>query len=273
MVLNEKTQSLAVEKVKKEMQYAEGILNTWNVNWTEQLLDAYCKSLYNTAMDVVQDTEEKYHHQYKLANVYNPETRIGEPLDTRTIKDTEDKIHECEFGRIDWNWIYTKNSQRYFHFHNNGIIEFSKGVRVEKVKTTPIRISYDTEFNVLTDEFRIHICDDRINADNHTGRIDFYTVEIKDGILTEKLNGFEVIIDLYDNTKKLVVDDRYASAVLGTLKVEDIEASIARMVKTIKGELPLAGLVERIDNYLELIEEDYEMVNPEDPASTLRLSE
>ena len=267
--LNERVQTLATSKVLKEMEETEKNVSSWNVFFAEQCLEAYCPTLNAKARDEVLDMETKYLDHYKLTNVYHPETRIGKPLRIVDLEDCNGHLHHCEFGRIDWYGMRTKNATRYFSFRNDGNITFSKGYLREKMLKRKSRISYDTTYNVLTDEFEMNIVHDHMNLE--TGDfINYYAVSLKNNILSQKLNGVEVRIDLCSNEREIIIDKKFTNSMLGSLSIEEIEQMIMTMVKRIKGEIPLPGLVERINNYLELMEEEFTVKEPGSTLLTLK---
>lgn len=260
--LNEKTQALAVSRVKKEMAAAEKNVESWKSFWTEQCQDAYCLSLRDLPRDEVLDMESKYYDYFKLTNAFHPETRVGAPLRTATLEDFNGKKHTVEFGKITWYGMRSNYSTRYFIFQNDGTIGFSKGIIPEKLLKRKSRVSYDASYNVLTDEFCIGIIQDQINCEPGKDRYDTFTVSLEDNTLIENLDGIEIRIDLCTNEKQLIIWEQYKNSPIASLSIEEIESRIMRMVKCIKGELPLPGLVERIDNYLELMQEDFTIKEP-----------
>ena len=131
------------------------------------------------------------------------------------------------------------------------------------------RVSYDTNYNVLTDEFSVSIVHDQINGEVGKDRYDTYSVSLEGNVLSEKYNGVEIRINLCTNEKTLIVDDSRANSQLALLTMEEIENEIMRMVKSIKGEIPLPGLVERIDNYLELMTDEFTVKEPGNPSLAL----
>ena len=258
------SQLLAVRKVKSEMETAKESVKALGTTYSEQFLDAYCLSLRNAKRDDVLDLEEKYKWQYKLINVHEPELRVGEPLKKVVLKDCKGKIHQCEFGKVYLYNIFTEDTSRYFSFKNDGSIRYSKGVKQEKIETTPRRISYTADYNVLTSDFSIDICDDEIDPSVNNYKIDYYTVSLGNNILVQKLNGVSIVINLITNEKSIVIDENSRD-----LPMEEIERMIVEMVQRIRPELPLPGLVERIDNYLELLQEDFSIVDTKSPELEL----
>lgn len=206
--LDKDNQLFAVEKVLEQMQEAEKVISGWNTCWLEQYLDAYSPSLYYTGMSDVQALERKYGNQYKLPNVYRPENRIGEPLKKAVLEDYNGEKHECEFGRIDWYGMKTHTANRRFSFKNNGQIDFFKEAYAMINSKHPKRISYDSSFNVLSDDFDLSI---RLNqledGDDEELKLDNYSLSIKDNILTEKLNNFEIKTDLTTGKRTVKIEN------------------------------------------------------------------
>ena len=113
---------------------------------------------------------------------------------------------ECEFGRIDWYAMHSNKATRYFSFNNNGIIQFSKSTKTGKGPTLkhPNRISYDTSFNVLSNDFDISITLNQLTGDlGKKYKYDYLLLSLKDNILIEKFNDIEIIRNL--STGKKVV--------------------------------------------------------------------
>ena len=247
--LDEETQLYAVEKVLEEMKKAEKYLDSWKVGWYEQFLDAYSTSLYNTGMIDVEALERKYQMQYKLPNVYNPETRIGEPLKRTILEDYSGKEHECEFGRVDWLGMKSKKATRYFSFKNNGIIKYEK--LAKSAKNTK-GYSYSASYNVINSDFNI-----RLSFYNSSDKEDNYlSISLKDNILTEKLEDIEITKDLTTGRVVSKVKDQEYDSIVSKLLKGKVERKAKELVNTIKGEIPLPGLVERLDNYLDIIDKE-----------------
>jgi len=217
--LDNETQMIAVEKVLEEMQKAEEYVKNWNACWYEQLLDAHCLPLYYEIGEAdVRDMERKYEPRYRLANAYHSGDSIGIPLAKETLVGDntltgERNINfECEFGRIDWFGMHSHKATRHFSFNNNGIIEFSKSAKVGKKQTLqhPNRISYDTSFNVLSNDFDISITLDQLTGDwREKYKYDYLTISLKDNILTEKFNDIEIIRDLSTGIKLVRIAKKY----------------------------------------------------------------
>jgi len=211
-ILDKENQLIAVEKVLEEMQKAEECVNSWNSSWWEQCLDAYSMSLYHTGMADVQDIEKRYYEHYKLPNIYYPENRTGEPLRKVILEDDYGKEYECEFGRIDWYGMNSHKSTRRFSFNNNGIIEFSKSTKAGQKQTPqhPRRISYNTSFNVLSNDFEISITLDQLTDDwREKHKYDYLSLSLKGNILIEKFNDIEVMRDLSTGMRLVRIVKKY----------------------------------------------------------------
>ncbi len=211
-ILDKENQLIAVEKVLEEMQKAEECVNSWNSSWWEQCLDAYSMSLYHTGMADVQDIEKRYHEHYKLPNVYYPENRTGEPLRKVILEDDYGKEYECEFGRIDWYGMNSHKSTRRFSFNNNGIVEFSKSTKAGQKQTPqhPRRISYNTLFNVLSNDFEISITLDQLTDDwREKYKYDYLSLSLKGNILIEKFNDTEIMRDLSTGMRLVRIVKKY----------------------------------------------------------------
>lgn len=205
-ILDNETQLIAVEKVLEEMQKAEEYVTNWNASWWEQLLDAHCLPLhYEIGEADVRDMERKYEPRYKLANAFYSADSIGIPLakatlvGDNTLTGERNCNFEVEFGRIDWYGMSSHKSTRHFSFKNNGIIEFSKSIKAGQKQTLqhPRRISYNTSFNVLSNDFDVSITLDQLTEDwREKYKYDYLTLSLNGNILTEKYNDIEIIRDL-----------------------------------------------------------------------------
>lgn len=205
-ILDNETQLIAVEKVLEEMQKAEEYVTNWNASWWEQLLDAHCLPLhYEIGEADVRDMERKYEPRYKLANAFYSADSIGIPLakatlvGDNTLTGERNCNFEVEFGRIDWYGMSSHKSTRHFSFNNNGIIEFSKSTKAGQKQTLqhPRRISYNTSFNVLSNDFDVSITLDQLTEDwKEKYKYDYLTLSLNGNILTEKYNDIEIIRDL-----------------------------------------------------------------------------
>lgn len=241
---------IAVEKVLKEMERAEEFVTCWKTSWREQCLDAYCMDLFHTGPAVVQDLERKYREYYKLANVYNPESRIGEPLRKVVLEDDFGKKYECEFGRIDWTGMNSHKSERSFSFKNNGDISFSKDVKRELTPQHPKQTSYEATFNVLSNDFSINITITELTSGNTWNKNDFISITLCQNILTKKFNNIEIIEDLNTGIKLVRIIKKYdkkdknsnASVIFeATLNPDDSLEMGAIAINTYKGNGKVNG--------------------------------
>ena len=170
--INEEMQMIAVEKVLEEMKKAEEFVMQWNSSWYEQLLDAHCLPFhYELGEADVRDIERKYEPRYKLSNAYYSGESIGIPLiketlvGDNTLTGERNVSFECEFGRVDWYGMNSHKSSRHFSFNNNGDISFKKDVKRQQTIQHPKQISYETSFNVLSNDFTIKIKIDELTHD------------------------------------------------------------------------------------------------------------
>lgn len=214
--LNEKMQMIAVEKVLEEMKKAEKFVTRWNSSWYEQLLDANCLSFYYEFDEAdVREIERKYESRYKLTKEdrYSKKS-IGIPLIKETIvgdntlTGERNVSFECEFGRIDWYGMNSHKSSRYFSFNNNGDISFKKDVKRQKTIQHPKQISYETSFNVLSNDFTIKITVDELTQ-GWRNKYDYLTLSLEGNVLTEKFNDIEIIQDLTTGVKIVRIVKKY----------------------------------------------------------------
>jgi len=215
--LNKETQIIAVEKVLEEMQKAEEYVKSWNACWYERLLDAHCLPLhYEIGEADVWNIERKYESRYQLANAYYSGNSIGIPLAKETLVGDntftgERNINfECEFGRIDWYGMASHKSKRFFSFHNNGEIYFSKEVKKNQTPQHPRHTSYNATFNVLSNDFTVNIMLDELTQDwRNKYKYDHITISLCGNILTKKFNDIEIIGDLNTGMKLVRIVKKY----------------------------------------------------------------
>jgi len=216
-ILDKETQLIAVGKVLEEMQKAEEYVNSWNASWWEQLLDAHCLPLHHEIGEAdVRDMERKYEPRYKLANAFYSADSIGIPLaketlvGNNTLTGERGKEFEVEFGRIDWYGMNSHKSTRHFSFNNNGTIEFSKSSKARSTLKHPKRISYNTSFNVLSNDFDISITLDQLTDDwREKYKYDYLTLSLKGNILVEKFDDIEIIRDLSTGMRLVKIAKKY----------------------------------------------------------------
>jgi len=216
-ILDKESQLIAVEKVLEEMQKAEECVKSWNASWWEQLLDAHCLPLhYEIGEADVRDMERKYESRYKLANAFYSADSIGIPLaketlvGNNTLTGERGKEFEVEFGRIDWYGMNSHKSTRHFSFNNNGTIEFSKSSKARSTLKHPRRISYNTSFNVLSNDFDISITLDQLTDDwREKYKYDYLTLSLKGNILVEKFDDIEIIRDLSTGMRLVRIAKKY----------------------------------------------------------------
>lgn len=216
-ILDKESQLIAVEKVLEEMQKAEECVKSWNASWWEQLLDAHCLPLhYEIGEADVRDMERKYGSRYKLANAFYSADSIGIPLaketlvGNNTLTGERGKEFEVEFGRIDWYGMNSHRSTRHFSFNNNGTIEFSKSSKARSTFKHPRRISYNTSFNVLSNDFDISITLEQLTDDwREKYKYDYLTLSLKGNILVEKFDDIEIIRDLSTGMRLVRITKKY----------------------------------------------------------------
>ncbi len=214
--LKKDEQLMAVLKVLEEIKYAEDYLNKWNACWFEQLLDAYCLPLhYEIGEADVRDMENKYGIRYKLANAFYNGKSIGIPLAKATLVGNNsltgerDIEFECEFGKIEWNEMHSNNSGRNFSFCNNGDITFSKHFRKKQSKKHPKKISYETSFNVLKDDFNADIVIEELEKEIVPKGIipkckyNHFTIDLNQDVIKRKYNDIEIIEVLSTGEKQI----------------------------------------------------------------------
>ena len=218
-ILDKEIQLIAVKKVLEEMQKAEEYVKGWNASWWEQLLDAHCLPLhYEIGEADVRDMERKYEPRYKLANAFYSADSIGIPLAKETLIGNNTltceicRNFEVEFGRIDWYGMNSHKSTRHFSFNNNGIIEFSKSTKVGQKQTPqhPKKISYNTSFNVLSNDFDVSITLNQLTEDwREKYKYDYFTLSLKGNILIEKFNDIEITRDLSTGMRLVRIVKKY----------------------------------------------------------------
>lgn len=215
--LDKETQLIAVKKVLEEMKYAEEYVKVWNASWLEQLLDAHCLPLhYYIGERDVREMERKYGSRYRLANAFYSADSIGIPLTKETIVGNniltreKDVQFEVEFGRIDWFNMKSHSSSRHFSFRNNGIIEFSKDSNVKLTPKHPRKISYDTSFDVLSNDFNVLIFITQLTDDwKEKYKIDHLTLSLNGITLVEKYNDIEITKDLSTGMQLIKIIKEY----------------------------------------------------------------
>lgn len=215
--ISEELQILAVEKVLEEMKKAEEFVSNWNASWYEQLLNAHCLPLhYEIGEADVRDMEQRYGSRYKLANAFYSAESIGVPLVKETLIGNNSLTgernipFECEFGRVEWHSMYSNKSSRYFSFTNDGEICFSKDVKKRKTIQHPKQISYETSYNVLSNDFTIDIRVDELAQDwMNEYKYEYLTLSLQGNILTKKFNDIEIIQDLNTGVKIVRIEKKY----------------------------------------------------------------
>ena len=215
--ISEELQILAVEKVLEEMKKAEEFVSTWNASCYEQLLNAHCLPLhYEIGEADVRDMEQRYGSRYKLANAFYSAESIGVPLVKETLIGNNSLTgkrnipFECEFGRVEWHSMYSNKSSRYFSFTNDGEICFSKDVKKRQTIQHSKQISYETSYNVLSNDFTIDIRVDELTKDwMNEYKYEYLTLSLQGNILTKKFNDIEIIQDLNTGVKIVRIEKKY----------------------------------------------------------------
>ena len=149
------------------------------------------------------------------------------------------KEYGAHFGRIEWTGIKSHNATRDFKFYNNGIIEFNKIGN----KKSSNSVSYYTSFNVLKSDFKIQLFQKKSDKPLENDDEIIFKIE-NDYFLTITINGIGKTINLYDGSDEIMTGNRdyYDSRI-----INDIVDEATEIIKVIKGEIPLPGLVERIN--------------------------
>ena len=248
--MNNKMELITVKKVLEQMKMAEECMMKWDQSWMDRYLDAYCPILhYDGSLKLRKRLERIYNERFDLTNACANVKSIGVPLATFTLTDGDSDSknipseYEVDFGQVDWIAAKSNKATRAFSFKNNGIITFSK-----ETKNKSTSYSYFTSFNVMSDDFNIVINHCYIKDDEKYE--DVVTFSRLDDKLTIMFNKVGRIIDLEtgDDTVKTGNRDYYDRSI-----IEKSESKAIAMIRDIRGELPLPGLIERINNGLNII--------------------
>jgi hypothetical protein len=243
--MNSKQELIVVKEVLNQMKLAEDYMNKQGLSWEDKFFDAYSSDLKNIDDIHIKEIERANDNRFNLDNV--KKNNIHEPLVTFTLIDdnydykNEQKEFEVDFGRVDWYVNKTKGkNKREFSFHNNGIIDFSKTSLAKKGNT----ISYTTSFDVLTSDFSINV------IRTYEDRQDIIDFTLKNNRLLITLNGVGKGLDLETNEEitKSASRDYYDANLCNESRDKAME-----LISIIKGELPLPGLVDRINFGLSLL--------------------
>ncbi len=202
--LNE-TQIIAVEKVLNEMKNAEEVINSWNAYWCEKYEDCVLPQEYFDRFP----WENKHLDKDEIPKIdkstYTTEYN-GIPLKHIMLGGK----FSCDVGTIDWCGISTNNSTRRIVFHNDGSIYLEKNSIKNQTKKHPINIQYNANYNVLSADFDVSITIDQLTDDwREKYKYTYFTILLKDNVLTEKLNNIEIIKDLNTGTKKIKIEKKY----------------------------------------------------------------
>ena len=245
MELSKKEQLYTVKRVLEEMEIAEECMKRSGFSWTETYLQSYCPELdYHTPFEVIDEIEKKYDNTYLLTDETHTIKDIGIPLKTVTLSPPKDfdckninDSFEVEFGTIKWHTISSnKKQERDFIFNNNGIIEFNK------LPSNKSKYSYGTSFDVKSHDFSLMILCWKRDKNNYS--YDQVEFRMENQNLTLLFNNIGETVNVV--TGETIMEgkrNRFAD-------VNIAKESALEIIKSIKGELPLVGLVERVNNGL-----------------------
>ena len=197
-VLERENQIIAVEKVREEIKHAEEILNSWNAFWWESYEDCFLPQEYfDSVIDYFKLSDEEKAEYSKVdshtaTNKYN-----GIPLKRFMFGGK----YSCDVSKINWYGIMTNNSFRKLDFYNNGDIYLQKTSRKKQTETHPTKISYNANYNVLSNDFEITITLDK--ASKSISKKDNLIISLSNNILAEKYNNIEIIRD-YNSERKVI---------------------------------------------------------------------
>lgn len=235
-----------VHLVLDEMKSTEEIMTKMGLSWTDKYRTSHCLPIYYGASESeIKALEEKYDNRYSLVNAFYNDDSIGVPLETVTLEEDDNgyktgpKTYEVGFGRIDWILPETHGITREFTFHNDGNISFTK-----KSKNNKVVYTYNTSFNVLTNDFDIDL---HHHSNDSESEIIF---QIKDNQLAICFNGEGKSIDL-ESGEETDITKSYLS--YNRKNIEDAIEQAIWEIKTVKGEFLLPGLREKVDNGLQII--------------------
>lgn len=115
-------------------------------------------------------------------------------------------------SQINWYGMNSHKATRNFSFNNNGTIEFSKISKARQKPTPqhPRKISYNTSFNVLSNDFDISIELNQLTGDwREKYRCDYLSLALKGNILIEKFNDIEIMRDLTSGMRVVRIIKKY----------------------------------------------------------------
>ena len=145
------------------------------------------------------------------------------------------------FERVDWLVPKTKSkNERNFSFHNNGKIEFNKMSLAKRGN----RVSYSTVFDVLSSDFKIRL----VHTTETTQDIIDFKLENNQLLITFDGVGKGVDLETNEEITKSGNRDYYNVNLCNEARDKAME-----MIRIIRGELPLPGLVDRINFGLSIL--------------------
>ena len=162
---NNEMQMYTVNKVLREMEYAEKYAKQWGAFWWEKCLDGSSLALDSIPSEIVYDLKVKYQNIYDFTDTHKYEvSSTGCPLKIVNLpyidyENGEAVEKECPvaFNTIEWTNLTTGKSLRSFTFNSEGDISFSKNIKnpskMVKRKNNRQDISYKANYNVLSQDF------------------------------------------------------------------------------------------------------------------------
>ena len=247
--LSEEEQLYAAEKVQKEIKSAEEFLKANHSEWTEQYLNAYSTSLKRVPSSELEELERKHRRKYVLSDIYHNKRKGKYPLRIETITDSKGNNHLVEFGRVDCLKIDNLKVQKSMTFSNDGTIVCSQITRGLKGTT------YDARYNVLSPSFQVVMMIDSIG--DKTFGYDYYSFELEGSVLKEVWNDTEIYRDFEKKTTKAYKiknnDKKAKKKITDVETIEAIEEIIIDKMRGITSDIPVKGLMDRIDQCLETL--------------------
>lgn len=199
--LDKETQMIAVEKVLEEMEKASEYLSSWNACWWEQ----WCART-KSCISYMHDIQEKYYNYYLFEELKEDEESEYLPLRKAVLEGFHGDKYPCEFHKILWG-MKSNKSKRSFSFENNGEIHFSKDAKGSPTIKKPKFISYETSYNVLSNDVFIDIKFDVYGEKRSKEK--HMIMSLNDKVLTRKYDGIEIIIDFNTGVKSVKITKDY----------------------------------------------------------------
>ena len=151
-----------------------------------------------------------------MQDVKSLENRIGEPLRKVVLVGDFNDEYECEFGKIAWEGMCSKKAIRSFSFANDGEISFTKTDKIKSDKRRKntgkdhIYTSYETSYNVLTDDFRLDVTVDRVTGEKYSRRYrDYISFSRLGDVVVKRFNDIYIYQDLNTNRKMIRIEKGY----------------------------------------------------------------